>query len=276
MSARHPALTIGAALVALAVTMSLLSLVWTPYAPMRIAMTRRWLPPDLVHVLGTDHFGRDIASMIMAGLRNSLAIAGAGVALGAIAGAALGLAAATLRGPLEEASMRLVDFVYAFPAVLAAVVVTALLGPGAVAVTLAIAIANAAIFARLVRATADQLWARPFVRAAVALGGSRLRVAWHHVLPSLLGLLCVQAASQFAVALLVEAGLSYLGLGLQPPAASLGRMLNDSQTHMTRAPWLAIFPGAALALVVLGAGLLGDGLRDRLDPRSGGTGLRPT
>lgn len=264
---RHPTLIAGAVLVALAVALALLSLAWTPYPPMRIAMGRRWLPPDATHWLGTDHFGRDIASMIMAGLRNSLAIAATGVALGGLAGTALGLAAATFRGPLDEASMRLVDFVYAFPAVLAAVVVAALLGPGAPAVALAIAIANTAIFARLVRATADRLWARPFVRAAVALGGSRLGIAWRHVLPNLLGLLAVQAASQFGVALLVEAGLSYLGLGLQPPAASLGRMLNDSQTHLGRAPWLAIFPGAALALVVLGAGLLGDGMRDRLDPR---------
>lgn len=267
MNRRHPTLLLGATLVALAIAVALLSLLWTPYAPMRIAMARRWLAPDLVHWLGTDHFGRDVASMIMAGLRNSLVIAASGVAVGGAFGTMAGLAAATWRGPVDDGAMRLVDFIFAFPAVLAAVVVAAIVGPGPFAVTLAIAIANAAMFARLVRAAAGQLWSRPFVRAAIALGGTRLRVAVVHVLPSLLGLLCVQAASQFAVALLVEAGLSYLGLGLQPPAPSLGRMLNDSQTHMARAPWLAIFPGLTLALVVLGAGLLGDGLRDRLDPR---------
>ena len=273
MSRRHPTLLLGAALVAGAIALALLSLLWTPHVPMRIAMARRWLAPDLVHWLGTDHFGRDVASMIMAGLRNSLAIAASGVAIGGTLGTVAGLAAATWRGSVDEGAMRLVDFIFAFPAVLAAVVVTALVGPGPFAVTLAIAIANAAMFARLVRAAAGQLWSRPFVRAAIALGGTRLRVALVHVLPSLLGLLCVQAASQFAVALLVEAGLSYLGLGLQPPAPSLGRMLNDSQTHMVRAPWLAIFPGMTLALVVLGAGLLGDGLRDRLDPRGVAPGM---
>jgi len=272
---RHPVLAAGLALAGVALAVALLSLAWTPYPPARIAMARRLQPPSALNWLGTDHFGRDVASLVMAGLRNSLAIAAAGVALGAALGVALGATVAAIRGAAEEVAMRVVDFAYAFPAVLAAVVIAALLGAGPVATVVAIAVANAALFARLVRAAAVDLWTRDFVRATLALGRGRIGTVFHHVLPNLAGLVAVQAATQLAVALLVEAGLSYLGLGLQPPDASLGRMLNDAQTHLAGAPTLAIFPGLALALAVLAAGLVGDGLRDLIDPRTARAVARP-
>jgi peptide/nickel transport system permease protein len=261
-------MAIGAALTFAAVAIALLSLWWTPYPPARIAMARRFLGPSELNWLGTDHFGRDLMSMMMVGVRNSLTIAVAGVALGAAAGIALGLLAVTIRGLAEEAVMRTMDFVFAFPAVLAAIIVMAIMGPGSVTTVVAIAVANVAIFARLARAAALDVAAREFVRAARALGCGPARIALVHVLPNLAGLLVVHATVQIAVALLIEAGLSYLGLGIQPPSPSLGRMLNDAQTHMGRAPTLAIFPGLGLAAIVLGINLLGDGLRDLLDPRS--------
>ncbi len=265
---RNPALALGLALTVMALAIALVSLWWTPYPPARIAMARRLQGPSAANWLGTDHFGRDLMSMMMVGIRNSLVIATSGVALGAAIGTALGLAAVALRGWLEEAAMRAMDFVLAFPAVLAAIVIMAMMGAGSLTTIVAIAVANVAVFARLGRALALDLWSRDFVRAARALGCGPLRLAFVHVLPNMAGLLAVHATVQIAVALLIEAGLSYLGLGIQPPDASLGRMLNDAQTNMGRAPTIAIFPGAALALIVLGINMLGDGLRDWLDPRT--------
>jgi peptide/nickel transport system permease protein len=265
---RNPALAAGALLTLAALAIALVSLWWTPYPPARIAMARRLQAPSALNWLGTDHFGRDLMSMMMVGMRNSLAIAVAGVALGGAVGAALGLAAVAIRGLAEEALMRAMDFVFAFPAVLAAIIVMAIMGPGSVTTVVAIAVANVAIFARLARAAALDVAAREFVRAAKALGCGPARIALVHVLPNLAGLLVVHATVQIAVALLIEAGLSYLGLGIQPPYPSLGRMLNDAQTNMGRAPTLAIFPGLGLAAIVLGINLLGDGLRDLLDPRT--------
>lgn len=265
---RNPALAVGLALTALAVAIALVSLYWTPYPPARIAMARRLQPPSAQNWLGTDHFGRDLMSMMMVGIRNSLVIATGGVALGATLGVALGVGAVALRGWPEEAAMRAMDFVLAFPAVLAAIVIMAMMGAGSLTTIVAVAVANVAVFARLGRALALDLWSRDFVRAARALGCGPLRLAFVHVLPNMAGLLAVHATVQIAVALLIEAGLSYLGLGIQPPDASLGRMLNDAQTNMGRAPTIAIFPGAALALIVLGINMLGDGLRDWLDPRT--------
>ncbi len=265
---RNPGLAVGLGLTLLAIAIALLSLFWTPHSPSRIAMARRLQPPSAVNWLGTDHFGRDLMSMMMVGIRNSLTIAASGVALGAIAGISLGVGAVALRGWPEEAAMRAMDFVLAFPAVLAAIVIMAMMGAGSLTTIVAIAVANVAVFARLGRALALDLWSRDFVRAARALGCGPLRIAIVHVLPNMAGLLIVHATVQVAVALLIEAGLSYLGLGIQPPDASLGRMLNDAQTHMGRAPTIAIFPGLGLAAIVLGMNLLGDGLRDWLDPRT--------
>jgi peptide/nickel transport system permease protein len=263
----HANLIAGATLTLLLAGMALVSLAWTPYPPglMRIAI--RLQPPSGAHWLGTDHFGRDILSMIMVGARNSLSVGAVAVGTGMVVGVPLGLAAASFGGWTDEAVGRLTDLTFAFPAILSAILITALLGPGAVNVILAIGIFNIAVFARVTRGAARQIAARKFVRAAVALGRGPAAVTLVHVLPNISGTLIVQATISFAVAILAEAGLSYLGLGIQPPAPSWGKMLNEAQTFMLLRPTLAIFPGAAIALAVLGLNLLGDGLRDLLDPR---------
>jgi len=257
----------GSALTLLVVGMALVSLVWTPYPPDAMRIAIRLQPPSAAHWLGTDHFGRDILSMIMVGARNSIAVGMVAVGTGMAVGVPLGLAAASLGGWIDEAVGRLTDLTFAFPAILSAILITALLGPGAVNAILAIGIFNIAVFARVTRGAALQVAGREFVRAAVALGRGPLAVTLVHVLPNISGTLIVQATISFAVAILAEAGLSYLGLGIQPPAPSWGKMLNEAQTFMLLRPTLAIFPGATIALAVLGLNLLGDGLRDLLDPR---------
>jgi len=272
----HAGLTLGAVLTGAIAAAALVSLVWTPHDPEAISVARRLAGPQAAHWLGTDHFGRDVLSMIMVGARNALTVGAVAVGLGLAAGVPLGLAAAGAglyrRGALiDEAVGRTTDLVFAFPALLTAVLLTATMGPGAVNSMLAIGIFNAAVFARVARGAALQVYAREFVRAALALGRGRAEVALRHVLPNILGPVVVQATIQFAVAILADAALSYLGLGIQPPAPSWGKMLYDAQTWMFLAPQQAIVPGVAIALAVLGFNLLGDGLRDRLDPR-----LRPT
>ncbi len=264
---RHPALWLGGALTTLVVGTALLSLVWTPRPPAGIRVRDRLKPPFGEFLFGSDPFGRDVLSMLMAGAWNSLTIALAAVAIGLIGGVCLGLLAAARRGWTDEAVMRLSDFTFAFPAVLSAVMLSAAVGPGASTAVVAIGVFNIPVFARLTRAAALQVFARDFVLAARAAGKGSLRIAAEHVLPNITGVLVVQATIQLALAILAEAGLSYLGLGLQPPSPSWGKMLFESQTYLDRAPWLAIFPGLAIAVAVLGLNLLGDGLRDLLDPR---------
>ncbi len=189
------------------------------------------------------------------------------VGIGLVFGVALGLVAASAKGWIEDVLMKLSDFSFAFPALLLAVLLTATYGPGVVNATLAIGFANAPIFAKLTRATANSVLAREFALAARAAGRGPLAIALDHVLPNIAPALIVQATIQFAIAILAEAALSYLGLGAQPPLASWGRMLADAQAWLYVAPRLAVFPGLAVALSVLGLNLLGDGLRDALDPR---------
>jgi peptide/nickel transport system permease protein len=263
----NPTLAAACLLGALLLAVSLLASVWTPHAPGRINMRLRFAPPSDANWLGTDHFGRDLASMLMRGARNTIAIALSGVLAGAAAGVAVGIWAAAQQGLPGRAVMRVVDFLIAFPAVLAAVIVAAVMGPGLGTAIVAIAVASVPVFARLARVAALEVLSRDFVAASRAAGRSEGWILVHHVLPNIAGLIVVQAASQLAVAALIEAGLSFLGLGMQPPEPSLGRMLADSQTHLARAPQLALHPGALLALIVLCFSMMGDGLRDALDPR---------
>lgn len=264
---RHPAFLTGAVLTALVALMALVSFFWTPHDPADIAVTRRLLPPSPEHWLGTDHFGRDTLSMLMVGARTSIAVGLVAVVIGAGIGVPLGLLAAARRGWVDDAVARLADLAFAFPAVLSAILITALLGPGAINAILAIGLFNVAVFARVTRGAALQVWGQEFVRAALALGRGRLAVTVHHVAPNVGSVVLVQATVSFAVAILAEAGLSYLGLGAQPPVPSWGRMLGEAQTFLFVAPSVALFPGLAIALTVLGLNLLGDGLRDLLDPR---------
>jgi peptide/nickel transport system permease protein len=265
---KHRSLALGLALTAAFLLMALISLVWTPYDPTAIRIVQKLKSPDAGHWLGTDHFGRDVLSMIMVGARNSIAVGLVAVGLGMAAGVPLGLLAAGRPGGwTDEGIGRAADLVFAFPALLSAILITALRGPGAVNAVLAIGIFNIGVFARIARTAALSVRARPFVRAAFALGRGPVAVTLVHVLPNMAGTLIVQGTISFAVAILAEASLSYLGLGIQPPAPSWGRMLSEAQTFLHLAPTLAIFPGAAIALAVLGLNLLGDGLRDLIDPR---------
>lgn len=259
---------IGAALTGLVVAAALVSYLWTPYPPTQIAMLNRLKPPSAANWFGTDQFGRDVFSMIMVGARNSLAVGLGAVGFGMVAGTTLGLLAAMRRdGWLDNIIMRAADFTHAFPAVLTAIMITAIYGPGMLNAVIAIGALNLPYFARLARGVAIQVWTREFIQAARAAGLTNWQITLRHVLPNAGGVIVVQATIQFALAILAEAGLSYLGLGTQPPNPSWGRMLNEAQTFMAMQPWLAIFPGAAIATAVLGLNLLGDGLRDAIDPR---------
>jgi len=267
-SARADAsLRLGVILVAALIGAAALSLVWTPYLPAALDIPHKLQSPSAAHWLGTDALGRDVASQILAGARVSLLVGVIAVGIGLAFGVALGLFAASAKGLVEDAIMKLCDFTFAFPALLMAILLTATYGPGVVDATIAIGVANVPIFAKLTRATANGVLAREFAQAARAAGRGPLAIAFHHVLPNVASALIVQATIQFAIAILAEAALSYLGLGAQPPLSSWGRMLADAQAWMYVAPRLAIFPGLAVALSVLGLNLLGDGLRDALDPR---------
>ncbi len=265
--ARSPHLVIGLALVGGLLAAAAVSLVWAPYPV--VAVVERLAPPSGDHWLGTDHFGRDVLGLILAGSRTAVLVGLVAVGIGMAAGVALGLLAAAAGGRIDEAVMRASDTVFAFPAVVSAVLITALAGPGAGNAVLAIAIFNVPVFARVARAAALQVWARDYARAALALGKSPFAVTRDHVLPNIAGVLVVQAAVQFGLAILAEAALSYLGIGAQPPEPSWGRMLSDAQTYMFTNPGLALYPGLAISAAVLGCNLLGDGLRDALDPRLG-------
>jgi len=253
--------------VALLVASALLSLVWSPYAPGEIDIAQRLAAPSAAHWLGTDSLGRDIASQLLVGSRNSIAVGLIAVGIGLAFGVALGCLAAARRGWVEELVMRACDFTFAFPALLTAIMLTAIYGPGLVMSIVAIGLFNIPVFARLARAAANAVWSRDYVLAARAAGKGAWRITTDHVLPNIANVLIVQATIQFALAILAEAALSYLGLGTQPPQPSWGRMLNEAQTQMFQAPMLAVYPGVAIVLSVLGLNLMGDGLRDLMDPK---------
>ncbi|MBE7185261.1 MAG: ABC transporter permease [Methylobacterium mesophilicum] len=260
-------LLVGTTIALIVLATALLSFFWTPYDVTKLVVADRTQAPSLAHLFGTDHFGRDILSMVMVGAQNSIAVALVAVGIGAGLGVPLGLWAAARGGWVDEIIARGSDLVFAFPALLSAIMITAIFGPGAVNAIVAIGIFNVPVFARVARAGGLSVWPREFILAARAAGKGPVRISVEHVLPNILDLVLVQVSIQFALAILAEAALSYLGLGAQPPMPSWGRMLFDAQTRMAVAPWMAVFPGSAIALTVLGLNLLGDGLNDALDPR---------
>ena len=264
---RHPGFLAGGLLALLVLGAAFLSLWWTPWSPYAMDMAQRLASPSGAHWLGTDAFGRDVASLLLVGARSSLLAGVVAVGIGLVVGTALGLLAAARRGWVEELVMRLADFSIAFPALLTAIMLTAIYGPGLVTSIVAIGIFNIPEFARITRASANAVWTREFVLAARACGKGAWRITLEHVLPNIASVLIVQATIRFAIAILAEAALSYLGLGTQPPMPSWGRMLNEGQSMMYQAPLLAVWPGLAIVLSVLGLNLMGDGLRDLLDPR---------
>nr|WP_145548940.1 ABC transporter permease [Variovorax boronicumulans] len=264
---RHRSFVVGAVLTALLLAAAALSYLWTPWAPLEMDMANKLQGPTARHWLGTDAFGRDVASLLLVGARASILVGVIAVGIGLVAGTALGLLAAARRGWVEEAIMRLADFSLAFPAILSAIMLTAVFGPGIVNAIVAIGIYNIPMFARIARGSAKAVWAREYVTAARACGKGAWAITFQHVLPNISAALIVQSTIRFAIAILAEAALSYLGLGTQPPQPSWGRMLSEAQTLMFQQPLLAVFPGMAIALAVLGLNMLGDGLRDLLDPR---------
>ena len=263
----HPSFVVGGALSALLAVAAIVSLFWQPWPPAEIDIPNKLQPPSAAHWLGTDSLGRDIASQLLVGAQGSIVVGILAVGIGLVAGVALGALASARRGWVEELVMRLSDFAFAFPALLSAIMLGAIVGPGLVTGIVAIGVFNVPVFARLTRAAANAVWAREYVLAARAAGKGRWRITLDHVLPNIANVLIVQATVAFATAILAEAALSYLGLGTQPPQPSWGRMLNEAQAQMFQAPLLAVWPGLAIVLTVLGLNLMGDGLRDLLDPK---------
>jgi len=264
---RHVTFTLGFAVSALLVLTAALSLVYTPQDPLQMSITSRLQGPSAANWLGTDQFGRDLLSRIMTGAVTSISVGVIAVGIGMGIGVLLGMLSGYFGGWLDEAFMRLIDAVQGFPAILSALLFGAVFKPGIAISMVAIGIAFIPVFARLARGSFLELRDREFVLAARALGAGDAALILRHIFPNTLSPLIVQATISFPVAILAEAALSYLGLGTQPPHPSWGLMLKDAQNFLGLSPWYAIFPGGAIALTVLGLNLLGDGLRDLLDPR---------
>lgn len=264
----HTSGRIGGVIVMLYLLIALLGLMgFTPHDPLMQNRLDRLHSPTMTYWMGTDLFGRDVASRLMRGVGQSFTVAFLSVAFASLAGTVLGLAAAWFGNRLDGVIMRLMDVLLAFPAILLALLVVAIVGPGTWTSVVAIGIVYTPIFTRVVRGPALSLKARDFVDAARTFGSSRTYILTRHLLLNLVAPLTVQVTLALAWALLTEAGLSFLGLGTQPPASSLGLMLSDSRNLMETAPWLLIFPGLAIMVSILGFNLLGDALRDILDPR---------
>ncbi|MEX0365582.1 MAG: ABC transporter permease [Ruegeria sp.] len=261
-------LILGTCLSSLVVLAALISFVWTPHDHAALNIPAKLQTPGAQHWFGTDHFGRDMFSMIMVGARTSIAVALVAVGIGMALGVPLGLTAAARKGLwLDELIMRGNDLVFAFPSLVIAILITAVFSAGAINAIIAIGIFNIPVFARITRGAALSLWEREFILAARVAGKGAARISAEHILPNVANLLIVQGTIQFSLGILAEAGLSYVGLGAQPPTPSWGRMLADAQTMVSFAPHLALIPGFAIILTVLGLNLMGDGLRDWLDPR---------
>ncbi|WP_199746197.1 MULTISPECIES: ABC transporter permease [unclassified Amycolatopsis] len=264
---RNRTLVIGAVLVTLIVLAALLSFVWTPFDPVKVDAANRLHDFSGSNPLGTDSFGRDVLSQLMVGARTTLYVGVVAVGIAALIGTPLGILAGMSSRWLGEFVMRVNDLVLAFPALLLAIMFGAVFGANTLTAMVAIGIATIPSFARIARSGTLQVMSSEFVLAARSAGRSRLNIAARHVLPNISGLLIVQASVSFAIAVLAEAALSFLGFGTRPPTPSWGRMLQESQMFLTLHPRLALVPGVAIAIAVLGFNLLGDGLRDRLDPR---------
>ncbi len=261
-------LTIGTALTLLFLGAAALSFLWTPFDIEKLDIPNKLQSPGVRHWFGTDHLGRDILSMIMKGARTSIAVALVAVGIGMALGVPLGLWAAARKGSLlDELIMRGNDLIFAFPSLVIAILITAVFGASAVNAIIAIGIFNVPVFARLSRGAALSLWERDFILAARVAGKGAFRISWEHIFPNITNLMIVQGTIQFSLGILAEAALSYIGLGAQPPTASWGRMLADAQTLVSIAPHTALVPGLTIVFMVLGLNLLGDGLRDWLDPK---------
>ncbi len=265
--ARSPILMLALSLVLLQVLASLCANLIAPFDPVAQAVESRMAAPGGEFLLGTDKLGRDVLSRILHGYRSSLGIAFSAVAVALLLGGSLGIWAAYKGGWIDRLVMRLADVLFAFPIILLAIGVIAVLGSNTLSTVVAIAVVYSPIFARLLRAPTLVLRNADYVHAARSFGASDLRIIVQHIMPNLMSVILVQTSLSLSTAILLEASLSFLGIGAQPPAPSLGRMLSEGRDYMFMAPWASLFSGLAILLASLGFNLLGDGLRDRLDPR---------
>ncbi|WP_210494513.1 ABC transporter permease [Patulibacter sp. SYSU D01012] len=262
-----PSLTIGLVLVGLVVLLALVSFAWTPYDPTEVDATSRLQGAGADHLLGTDRLGRDVLSQIMWGARTTLFVGVVAVGVAALVGTPLGVLAGMAPRAVDQLVMRACDLLLAFPALLLAIMLGAVFSASTLTAMIAIGVATAPAFARMARGGTLQVMRSEYALAARAAGRTRLAIARRHVLPNIAPLLIVQASVAFGVAVLAEAALSFLGFGTEPPTPSWGRMLQESQETLHSAPMLSVWPGVAIAIAVLGFNMLGDGLRDRFDPR---------
>jgi peptide/nickel transport system permease protein len=265
-----PTLLIGAALVLLVVLAALISFLWTPYDPVQAAPADRLQGSSAAHLMGTDRYGRDVLSGILYGARITLLVGLVAVGIALLIGTPLGILAGMRGGAVEEVSMRAADILLAFPALLVAIMFGAVFGASTTTAMLAIGIGSIPGFARVARSGTLQVMSTEYVLAAKASSQGAFRIARRHVLPNIAGMVVVQCSVSFAIAVLAEAALSFLGLGTPPPVPSWGRMLQESQQFLGTYPMLAVWPGLAIAVAVLGFNLLGDGLRDKFDPKLNG------
>jgi peptide/nickel transport system permease protein len=268
---RFPAqLTIGAVLVGIVVVLALLSFIWTPGDAYGASAEDRLLHPSTSHLFGTDRFGRDVLSQIMIGARTTLLVGIVAVAIAVILGVPFGILAGMRPGVPGTLVMGASDIVLAFPGLLLAIIFGAAFGASTWTAMIALGIGAAPAFARVARSGTMQVMGQDYIQASRGANLSEFSIALKHVLPNISGMLVVQASVNFAIAVLAEAGLSFLGLGTMPPTPSWGRMLQESQQFLGSEAYLAVFPGLAIAVVVLGFNLLGDGLRDHFDPKMKG------
>ena len=265
--ARNPVLMLATALVLAQILVSLFAGLIAPYDPAAQAIEARMAGPSAEFWLGTDKFGRDVLSRIIHGYQSSLGIAFSAVLAALLVGGTLGIWAGFKGGWIDRLVMRLADVLFAFPIMLLAIGVIAILGTNATSTVIAIGVVYSPIFARLMRGPTLVLRGADYVHAARSFGAGDLRIILRHIMPNLASVILVQASLSLSTAILLEASLSFLGIGAQPPAPSLGRMLSEGRDYMFIAPWASIFSGLAILLASLGFNLLGDGLRDRLDPR---------
>ena len=264
----RPNLLLGLLLIGGVLAAALASFVWTPYPPNALDFSVQLQGPSAAHPLGTDQFGRDLFSRVMRGARGTLYVGFLAVGIGLALGGTAGAVAGWIGGWADEVVMRLVDVLYAFPAILMALLLAAVYEPGTLTAMVAIGLATVPIFARIARSSVLSLKHAEYVEAGRALGAGQARLLWSHVLPGALSPLVVQASLSLAVAVLAEAALSFLGLGTPPDVPSWGNMLREAQGFMTMSPYPALVPGLAIVATVLGWSLLGDGLRDLLDPKT--------
>ena len=258
---------LGVVVMIVAIAVALFAPLISPYDPLKQDLGNTLARPDRAHLMGTDNVGRDVLSRMIWGTRVSLFAGFGSVALAMVTGGLLGLLAGYAGGQTDGLVMRVMDAVLSFPPLVLALALGAVLGAGLIGVVIALGVVYTPTFARLMRGQVLTITARDYVEAARALGAPGWRVAWHHVLPNAAAPIVIQASLSVAFAILAEASLSFLGLGIQPPGASWGSMINAGRGYLQQAPWIVFWPGTALFVTVVGLNFVGDAVREALDPR---------